>query len=984
MTSEMERARLRVLADYAIMDTAPDEALDEIVQVAAAICDVPVALVSFVDETRQWFKAKTGLNANETPRDVAFCAQAIQSDDDVFTVRDARDDERFKTNPLVVGEPHVVFYAGAPLTVADGVKLGTLCVIDRRPRELTPSQRDALKKLSKAVVRYLETRKQALLREASDEFNRTVLASIGDAVIAADTNALVTYMNPVAEALTGWSFDEANGRPMASVFRLVNEHTRAVVESPVDRVLREGVVVGLANHTLLLRRDGREIPIVDSAAPIRAQGRAMSGVVLVFRDATETRALEDERTRLLAHAETERRKLFETFMQAPVAIAILEGPEHTFALANEPYRALVNGRDVIGKPLFEALPDVRDNSFVGLLDQVKVTGAPVHVTEAEVKFEHHHGDERLFLDFTCAPLKDPSGAINAVIAVVVDITALVKARRVAEEELAKSEFLLAVASALGTGLERRALLSQFLSVLVPARADFTSIWTVDAAQRMRREAFVPHGDEDVVNEQPEARHFPASFPIARVIQSRQPLAFDDLDASTESIGEEYAAIVRRRRLAHALFVPILREGDVVGVLAIARRRSTPFTAEERLLFASAATQLGSTLENVRLHTELGVMRDAAEAATLAKDDFLARVSHDLRNPLGAIVGWASLLKSGTSSSAQLARGLDVIERSANAQVQLIEDLLDVTRIASGKMRLNLALERVAPAMEAALEPARIAAERKGVSVDVAIDADVGSMVVDPDRFRQVIWNLASNSVKFTPAGRQVRVRARRESSALEIVVADDGKGIAPAFLPRVFGAFEQAGDASNRTAGLGLGLSIVHHIVELHGGAITATSDGEDKGATFTVRLPIRTSAWSPAQSSSAVDPPMKKLGGVTVVTVDDEEEAREIITAILEAAGATVVSASSADEALACIRARRPDVLVSDINMPEKDGRALIRELRGYAATDGGQIPAVALTALARSRDRVEAIAAGFNTHVPKPVDANELVMVIVGLLDR
>jgi len=330
--------------------------------------------------------------------------------------------------------------------------------------------------------------------------------------------------------------------------------------------------------------------------------------------------------------------------------------------------------------------------------------------------------------------------------------------------------------------------------------------------------------------------------------------------------------------------------------------------------------------------------------------------------------------------------VDTIDRNARAQTQLIEDILDVSRIVAGKLNLNVRAVDLAAVVEGALDSVRHAAEAKGVRLDTEIARDVGPFEGDPDRLQQVAWNLISNAIKFTPRGGRVRVKLRAAADHAEIGVEDNGIGIKPEFLPHVFERFRQADSSSTRPhGGLGLGLAIVRHLVELHGGAVEVTSEGEGKGSTFTVRLPLRDHASLPeASRRTPAVAAAPQLSGVGVLVVEDEADARDLIRTVLEQLGAGVVTASSADEALALLDRERLDVLLSDIEMPGMDGYGFMRAVRERPAHRGGRIPAAALTAYARPEDKAAALQAGFQLHVAKPVQPAELAAVVSSLAGR
>jgi PAS domain S-box-containing protein len=387
-------------------------------------------------------------------------------------------------------------------------------------------------------------------------------------------------------------------------------------------------------------------------------------------------------------------------------------------------------------------------------------------------------------------------------------------------------------------------------------------------------------------------------------------------------------------------------------------------------------------------------RAEAERMGELKDEFLATLSHELRTPLSAILGWSQVIARRPMSPEELKRAVEVIERNARAQTRLIEDLLDMSRITSGKVRLDVQPVEPAAFIEAALETVRPAADAKRIRLEKVLDPSAGPISGDASRLQQVIWNLLSNAIKFTRAGGKVQVVLARVNSHIEVSVADSGIGIKPEFLPYVFDRFRQAdGSTTRRQGGLGLGLAIAKHLVELHGGSLHVQSAGEGRGATFTVQLPLTAVHRAEAKeermhpaAAPAAPPPMAlpDLRGLTILVVDDQPDARDLIQRVLEDAGARVVTAASVEEALALVELEKPQVLLSDIGMPEADGFDLLRQLRALGPAHGGDIPAIALTAFARSEDRTRALRAGFRLHVSKPVEPTELCVAVANVTGR
>jgi PAS domain S-box-containing protein len=379
-------------------------------------------------------------------------------------------------------------------------------------------------------------------------------------------------------------------------------------------------------------------------------------------------------------------------------------------------------------------------------------------------------------------------------------------------------------------------------------------------------------------------------------------------------------------------------------------------------------------------------RRAAEADARMRDEFMATLSHELRTPLSAIVGWAHLLRTGNLEPADRARAVETIDRSAKSQAQLISDILDVSSIVTGKLRLTTEPVPLRPVVDAAVETVRPVADAKGVSIETDL-AGAGRVMGDANRLQQVVWNLLTNAVKFTPAGRAVRLRVAEAGGEALIEVRDEGRGIRPEFLPHVFERFRQAEEGNERSQGsLGLGLAIVRHLVELHGGTVQADSAGEGQGATFTVRLPLLAAAGTEEEhrhaASGEVGVTEPSLRGVRVLVVDDDEDVRGMMETVLSERGAQVTSAASAGEALDSVAREAPDVLLSDLAMPEMDGYELLRELR--ARPEAPRIPAAALTAYARAEDRRQALLAGFQMHVAKPIEPDELVAVVASLAGK
>ncbi len=443
-----------------------------------------------------------------------------------------------------------------------------------------------------------------------------------------------------------------------------------------------------------------------------------------------------------------------------------------------------------------------------------------------------------------------------------------------------------------------------------------------------------------------------------------------------------------------LAVPVIsRSGETLGGLFFGHEDPGQFGTREEELVAGLAAQASITVDNARLVEELRRRTAQAEEASRLKDEFLSTASHELRTPLNAILGWARMLRSGVLPPDNTPRAIDVIERNARLQAQLVEDLLEISRINSGKVRLDVRAVSVSHVVEAALDAVGPAAAAKDIRIETTNDIGDGMVMADADRLQQVTWNLLSNAVKFTPSGGRVSVHLRGDAGTVELGIADTGIGIAPEFMPYLFDRFRQGDTGHARQyGGLGLGLAISKQLIELHGGSISAESGGRNQGATFRVRLRATpaSSFWSDAaiaptmQAAAAARFPPEALAGIHVLVVDDEVDARELVQSVLRVCGAQVTMAATAAEALEAMDRQLPDVVLSDIGLPGTSGYSLIREIRRRVADRGGRVPAAALTAYAQNDDRVQALRAGFDLHVPKPLDPSELVAVVQSLARR
>jgi PAS domain S-box-containing protein len=495
--------------------------------------------------------------------------------------------------------------------------------------------------------------------------------------------------------------------------------------------------------------------------------------------------------------------------------------------------------------------------------------------------------------------------------------------------------------------------------------------------------------EDVVS---KWKKFPlsASVPIADAVREKSPVIVESF-AEWSNIYPGLGPLASVTGSQALVAFPLIVEERMIGAMGLSFSKPQKFSEEDRAFMLALAHQCAQALERARLYETEKHLRTQAETANRMKDEFLATVSHELRTPLTAIVGWSSMLITNKFNEEVTSRAIHTIERNAKAQAQIIEDLLDVSRIITGKLNLNLSLIPLQSVIKTALESLRPAADSKEIKINSNFDSASYIIHGDSDRLQQVMWNLLSNAIKFTPNGGEINVTLKGNGANAQISVRDTGQGIEKQFLPFVFERFSQAdGTSTRKYGGLGLGLAIVRHLIELHGGTVKVESDGINQGTTFTVSLPVITARET--ESGDENSPVIEKdtssenslvLKDLRILIVDDEPDTQLLLTTIIESGGAKVETAASANEALCIIEQFEPHLLISDIAMPDEDGFSLIRKLRILSPRQVAYTPAIALTAYAREEDRNKALEAGFQRHMAKPINPEDLVTVITELLN-
>jgi PAS domain S-box-containing protein len=695
------------------------------------------------------------------------------------------------------------------------------------------------------------------------------------------------------------------------------------------------------------RRDGADCWLSVIGHGDFGEDGKLRGVIGMVQDISPRKAAEDA----LRNSEEELRALANSIPQ----LAWIASCDGAMTWYNERWREYtgMDEKDLLGDGRLQAFAP---EALPAMLARWRLSVETGHPFEMEFPIRSHDGQYRWFLT-RANPMRDAGGRILRWFGTSTDVDQVKRVQEQLREETNILELLNSTGAALVQNRELHSLLQE----------------VTDAATRIsgaRFGAFFYHGAG-------QASHTLSGSP---------PSDFQGLP---------------HPQVRSGLAVPVLaRAGEVVGTLFFGHPEPNMFNERTERLVGGVAAQAGIAIDNVRMveaaqraAEERKVLLDRersaraeAERSNQMKDEFLATLSHELRTPLTAILGWSQVLRRGNRTAEEQVRGLETIERNARAQAQLIEDLLDMGRITSGKVMLDMKLLMPSVVVDAALDAVRPAADAKGIRLERDF-SPTGHVAGDANRLQQVVWNLLTNALKFTPRGGTVRISVWAHAGHVDITVTDNGVGIRHEFLPYVFERFRQA-DASTtrRHGGLGLGLSIVKHLVEQHGGTVSAASEGEGMGSSFTVRLPLASGEiraqrmHSPPRADSAPLPEMglRDLGGLKVLLVDDEADARELISRILRDCGCTVQCAANAAEAVALARAGQYDLLLSDIGMPDVDGFELLSRIRALGPARGGALPAIALTAFARSEDRLRALETGFLDHVPKPIEPSELIATI------
>ena len=811
-----------------------------------------------------------------------------------------------------------------------------------------------------------EAEAEAAEAAASREALRVTFQSIGDGVITTDVRGRVTSLNGVATALTGWTADEAAGQPLEAVFRIIDEASRQPTPSPVAKALAEGQVVGLANHTILIARDGTERPIDDSAAPIRDAEGGIRGVVLVFRDGTERRRVERAQA-LLANVVELSEDAIVTKSLDGIVTSWNAGAERIFGYARE---------DMVGQPILRIFPPERVEEVRRILGAIGRGERVEHFESERIRKD----GRRISVSLSVSPIRDGEGKVVGASKIARDITDRKRAELERQRTLRELTTLYAVGQAVSAAFDRE----RVLQTITDAATELSGA---------RYGAFLHAGGPDGDGPTPFTISGASREAFEALGMPRTTQVFAPTFAGTHTV--RVADIRSDPRYGHSaphhglpaghppvasyLAVPVInRDGEVFGGLFLGHPDPGVFSADDERVVVALAAQASIALQNARLYEAEQRARASAEQTSQEKDHFLAMLGHELRNPLAAV---RNALSAAQLDPRRVERALAIASHGAEQLNRLVDDLLDVSRVTQGRLTLRREPVDLAVVVRQAVDAARPLFDEHRVTPVVRVPADPCLVDGDTTRLEQVVGNLLTNAAKYSEAGGQVLVAVEAAGDAALVRVSDSGIGIAPELLPRIFDLFVQGSQTLDRSrGGLGIGLRLVRQLVEMHGGSVTARSDGVGRGAEFVVRLPRRVAA--PATPAATPPAPVASAAAARVLIVEDNASTAESLSMLLEVVGFEVRAVGDGPAALAAVRAQAPDVMLVDIGLPGMDGYELARRLR--ADERGRDIVLVALTGYGQDEDRRDAIAAGFDHHLVKPVDVEQVRRLIADARGR
>jgi len=908
-----EAARLDALRRYHILDTSPEEAFDDLARLASLICETPVALVTLIDGARQWFKSKVGLALTQTPRDVSFCAHAILSPD-LFIVQDALADERFADNPLVTADPKIRFYAGAPLINPGGHALGTLCVIDRVPRELSPEQQEALRALSRQVVTELELRRAltelertaAERRESEEALSQlaSIVESSDDAIISTTLDHTILSWNKGAEKIYGYSAEEVKGRSVSILFpperpeEIAHIFEKAKQGESLDHY-----------ETVRVRKDGRRINVYSTISPIKDRTGQTVGAVAITRDITKRKQAEEERDR---------------FFTLSIDMLCIAGFDGYFKRLNPAWERTLGFtvEELTAEPFLHFVhPDDREATMAET--QKVVSGSDAIFFEN--RYRCQDGSYK-WLVWMATPYVDQ----QLIYATARDITEHKQAEAALRESEARYKHLVEHAND--------------IIYRVDAQGHFTFCNpTAISLLGYSPEELIGRSYLDLIR--PDFHRKMKKLYTSQLVNQAQNTYYE-FPVVTKAGAEKWLG--QNVQL-------VIEKGQVVGFQAIAR----------------------DITERKAMEAELALARDAALESARLKSEFLANVSHEIRTPMNGIIGMTGLLLD-TPLAPEQRKFAETVQSSADALLTIINDLLDISKIEAGKLKVETLDFDLRATVEGAVEILAERAQSKGIELALLVYRDVPTLLRgDPGRLRQVLTNLAGNAIKFTDRG-EVVVRVTKEAETADrvvvrVTVSDTGIGIPEEAQQYIFQAFAQAdGSTTRKYGGTGLGLAISQQLVGLMGGEISVESEA-GRGSTFSFTLPFEK---QPAGAVAA--PPVKaELTDARVLVVDDNATNRMLLHYQVTSWGMRNGSAASGPEALALLHREAAagdpyDLAILDLQMPEMDGLMLAKAIKADATTAATRI--IIMTSLGHRIEAEAMRAAGVAAYLTKPVKQSQL----------
>jgi PAS domain S-box-containing protein len=818
--------------------------------------------------------------------------------------------------------------------------------------------------LGREVRRRREAEAEA--RQQAEQL-RVTLRSIGDGVIVTDAQGRVQLLNPVAEALTGWTLEETTGKPLSDAFRIVNEYTRQPVENPAMRALQEGVIVGLANHTVLVAKDGTQRPIDDSAAPIRADEGALLGAVLVFRDVTQRHETEEQ----LRRSERQFRQLADAMPQ----IVWTALPDGAIDYMNRQWTDFTGLPETFGKTGWSEVihPDDAETAHEQWAASLR-NGTPF---EMQIRLrERRQQTYRWHLIRTVAA-HDDAGRVVRWFGTSTDIN---EQKRAAES----SRYLAEASAALAGVVDYESTLQKVANLAVPHFADWSAVDVVDGDGKLRRLA-VAHRNAQKVQlahelmrqHPPDPRDPNGAFAILRTGKPVIVAEITDEMLMQGAKNEEHLHLIRSLGLKSYICVPLVVSGHPLGVLTFATAESgRTYTDADLALATELAHRASVAIENTQLYEAL---RDADRR----KDEFLATLAHELRNPLAPIRNALQILKLPRVDAVTVARSRDMMERQVEHLVRLVDDLLDVSRVMRGKIDLRRERVELAAVVARAVEMVQPLMDAQGHQLSVRLPSESLPIDADPVRLAQVVGNLLTNAAKYTEPGGRTWLTAVRDGDEVELRVRDTGIGIAPQMLSGIFELFVQVDQASTKAqGGLGIGLTLVKNLVEMHDGTVEARSKGLGMGSEFIVRLPttaLAADADHDGDPGRQQAPALPAASGYRLLVVDDNQDGADSLATLLELQGHEVRVALSGAAALEITKAYTPDLVFLDIGMPGMDGYEVARRLRQQPGLD--KVVLAALTGWGQKEDRRRTSEAGFNHHIVKPAEPKAVESVLADL---